>query len=137
MCWIGKFQLKKAKRDIPIVKIMLIRNKQLFSFYQHYPYVLNKKIESEIFEELSTLFSRVSVVTKALHSYDKSIKIINGVPYKSAFSIQYNNLMISLFLPPWEVVKVNGIIPKGAEYCKNKKGEYISNELILQEIIKI
>lgn len=133
MCWKGKYLPKIAKKDIPIYKIMIRGGYGDFylSYYQKFPYTLNAKIS----EEIKTPFmidSYKGKISKALHSYSKEYTKIessfNGFCVRSREKeLDY----YSYILAPGMLAIVSGYIPKGATYCMNENGEYISNELIL------
>lgn len=132
MCWIGKLELKTAEKDIPIFKVMYTRKEKLYSLYRYYEYILNKEMESPIIPE--PVFSNDCCVSVALHSYDEqSIEIIKFLPYIKIKIIKDYFCLDTIIFGP-DIVKVKGIIPKGATYCMNSRGEYISDKLILKEI---
>ena len=130
MCWIGQLELKTAEKDIPIFKVMYIKKEKLYSLYRYYEYILNKEIESPIIPDI--VFSRECCVSVALHSYDEQSVIIIKFLHSVKIKKDYFCLDTIGFSP--NIVKVKGIIPKGATYCMNSRGEYISDRLILKEI---
>lgn len=130
MCWFGKLELKTAEKDIPIFKIMEYKNNKLISCIIKFEYFLNKEYTSEIIPDIKNP-SRIQEVSVALHSYSPSVNLnLNGKLLVASYNCITN--LIANYHPT--IVKVNGIIPKGAIYCENERGEFISDKLILKEI---
>lgn len=138
MCWISKKQdIKIAKQDIPIFKIM---EKTPFpeivkSIYRNFSYTLNLLAESNIKIQLWRYINKI-VVDQALHSYNfEKVKCLN---YSSTLKIEvptsYGSKELDSFGKNEDIIKVKGIIPKGAKYMENRDGEFVSNQLILTEI---
>lgn len=132
MCWIGKLELKTAEKDIPIFKVMYTRKEKLYSLYRYYEYILNKEIESPIFPD--PVFNNDYCVSVALHSYDEQSVVIIKFLHSIKIKVKKDYFYLDTIRFSPNIVKVKGIIPKGATYCMNSRGEYISDKLILKEI---
>lgn len=134
MCWYGKLELKTAEKDIPIFKIMFTntRKEKLYSLYRYYEYILNKEMESPIVPD--PVFSNDCQVSVALHSYDEQSVVIIKSLLPNFMRIKKDYICLDTIGFSSNIVKVKGIIPKGATYCMNHREEYISDKLILKEI---
>lgn len=102
---------KIANRDITCYKYLY---NSFRSPYQGRLYKLNKLYKSSITVNIDLYM--IPIITKGLHSYScKRFAIGHG----------YGEIL------------VKGIIPKGSKYYFNPDGhEYVSNQIILKEIIK-
>ena len=103
---------KIANRDITCYKYLY---NSFRSPYKGKLYRLNKLYRSSIC--ITMTICKTPIITRGLHSYScKRFAIKNG----------YGEIL------------VKGIIPKGSKYYYNPdRHEYVSNQIILQEIIKI
>ena len=138
MCWISKKQdIKTAEQDISVFKIM---KKTPFpeivkSIYQNFSYTLNLLAESNIKIQLWRYIDKI-VVDQALHSYNS--EKVKCLSYSSTLKIEvptsYGSKELDSFDKNEDIIKVKGIIPKGSKYMENRDGEFVSNQLILQEI---
>lgn len=131
-----------TKRRIPIVKYCYLDDGVIHSLYKGKTYVLYKEYHTvlqQVPEKTphGTYFLEVgfhSYHNKVWHQtvtctippvYSKTIHILSQI-HSTIYSLDYiRNYEIS------PIVKVYGYIPKGAEYCRNDRGEYISNKITL------
>ena len=139
MCWIGDYKnLKKTEKDIPVFKILYYSEIPitLLSVYQDFPYVLNKKIISEI-EVESWINTTICRISKAIHSYSPELINIKSSPNRNSYIYYQEEECLDAFPTYGSYVRVNGIIPKGSTYALNDRGEYISDSIILKEIVPL
>lgn len=139
MCWIGRLDLKYAEEDIPIFKIMKLDSKRkntVISAYFSTWYELGELKESDIIpESCGCWWIAPHQVNVALHSYNPlKIDVKNTIIHnrKRIRVFTKNSPFIDLY--PIEYVVVKGYIPKGSRYCENKRGEIISDKLIMTEV---
>lgn len=144
MCWIGNSnQLMIASKNIPVFKILNKipgTNITFSSVYQQSLYVLGKKYTSRIIIEdnMNAHYGDDSYLcNEAIHSYSPKV------------TIKASSILITLtgnydgfldYFPYHNIsnlVKIEGIIPKGSLYQVNMDGEYISNQIILTRVGKI
>ena len=129
MCWIGKCDIKIAKRDFYVYKLGSVSYKGFESLYQDFVYEpkeINKKFELnpiQFYKDKS-----LYVIYEGYHSYkDIAMPYSDLRPYhrtiylgKIAEDIRLNNVYsIATF-----------IIPKGSKYYENKAGEIVSSSII-------
>ena len=108
---------KIAKRDITCYKDVLShRNKQFVkSAVKEFAYRFNRLYRTRLDRERIKVFGELAPLNKGFHS--TSNKKRNGLWWASDFSVRC-------------------IIPKGSEYYYNpEEMEYISNQIIIKEII--
>lgn len=142
MCWIGNYKnLKKTEKDIPVFKILYRYSKTsttLLSVYQDFPYVLNRKVISKI-EVESWRSANICEISKAIHSY--SPELVYAILHREYIyylnDLNHPDEYLDAFSTDGPFVRVNGIIPKGSTYAINDKGEYVSDSIILKEIIPL
>lgn len=158
MCWIGKRSDKKvAKTDIGVQKVLMMRDKDVDRFLSPYRYevytaneekkhtiVVNDKIVDELKEDLI----RIDI---GLHSYSRECKIekTQRKPLSNDFLMNFlivypknydksklfggtytysDRIIYSLRRIP---VMVKAIIPKDTIYYENKRGEIVSEKLVI------
>ena len=144
MCWIGDYKnLKKTEKDIPVFKILYRKGETttLFSVYQVFPYVLHKKVTSEV-EVDSWINANICRIAKAIHSYSSELVHAKLIVPNRAYIYYLNDInhldaWLDDFSTDGSFVRVNGIIPKGSTYAINNKGEYVSDSIILKEIVPL
>lgn len=140
MCWLSvKQDIKVAEQDIPIFKIMRKTSspEMVKSIYQNFLYTLNSLTESHI--KIKSHWSEILFeVNEALHSYNpEKIKCLRNY---LIINIEVPNCFYGLpkkldwFDVDKDIIRVEGIIPKGSKYMENIDGEYVSNQLILKYI---
>lgn len=129
MCWMGKCNVKIAKRDFYVYKIGYISYRGFRSLYQNFiykPKEINKKVE--LYPIQFFLNESSCVIYEGYHSY-KDI----AMPYSDSglyFRIIYLGKLV-------ETIKLHNIysiatfiIPKGSEYYENDGGEIVSSNII-------
>jgi hypothetical protein len=137
MCWtIYKFpKRKKAKKDVPIFKI-LGKHQRAF-FYPEFKYTLGKKYKTTKMKNyLSILYEYYILkhgvtIHKAFHSYSGNLKLDIT---ESDATIHLKNDRFEIYHDYEQPVVAYGVIPKGATYYVNEKGEIVSNEIVLYSL---
>ena len=136
MCWVGKCEVKIAKRDFYVYKLGHVSDKGFNSLYQDFlyiPRVLNEKVEispiiPHYYSTYKLLKEQYGIIYEGYHSYrDIAMPYSDLHPYyrtiylgKIAEDIRlYNIYSIATF-----------IIPKGSEYYENGGGEIVSSNII-------
>lgn len=141
MCWIKEnIELKKAKSDIQIFKIMKLRwDNQLVSLIRDYVYQLNELVQSPI----ETGRGYIDI---ALHSYSKKIvnfEILNDNNIRSiilfkSYLFGFKRKRIGCYREGFsKTCIVEGFIPKGSTYDINHSGECVSDQIVLNKIITV
>lgn len=134
MCWVGKCDVKIAKRDFYVYKLGYISDEGFRSLYQNFIYIpkeINKKIKLEPvipdYKIYKLTKEQYGTIYEGYHSYkDIAMPYSNLRPYhrtiylgKFAEDIRLNNIYsIATF-----------IIPKGSIYCVNDSNEIVSNRM--------
>ena len=136
MCWIGKCDVKIAKRDFYVYKIGRASDKGFKSLYQNFIYipgVLNEKVKmSPIIPHYYSTYKlrkeQYGIIYEGYHSYRdiampySDLGLHSRTIYlgKIAENIRLNNIYsIATF-----------IVPKGSEYYENVGGEIVSSNII-------
>ena len=144
MCWVGNSnQLMIASKNIPVFKILYKASgtdKVFSSVYQQYLYTLGKKYTSQVIIEdnINSHYGYDSYLCNtAIHSYSPKVAIkASGLLIRLIGSHDgFLDCFLSYSIP--NLVKIEGIIPKGSLYQVNMNGEYISNQIILTRIGKL
>lgn len=147
MCWTtnrAEFAVKKtAEQDIPVFKIVRYKKIKIYmddeittkitSYFQGYEYTLGKQVESEMKIETKMMIGPVTLPTSprintGLHSYDmklrKTLLHVDGINYiyglDGGFVQAYSTYVSAI---------MHCVIPAGAEYYENERGEIVSNKL--------
>lgn len=146
MCWIGNHKnLKKTEKDISVFKILHKKCNEnttiLLSTYQDFHYVLHKKVTSEV-EVENWISADICEISKAIHSYSSELVHAKLVVPNRAYIYYPNDInhideWLDDFSTDGSFVRVNGIIPKGSTYAINDRGEYVSDSIILKEIVPL
>jgi hypothetical protein len=131
MCWVGKCDIKIAKRDFYVYKLGRVSDKGFKSLYQNFiyePKEINKKIKLEPCKIYELMKEQYGTIYEGYHSY-KDI----AMPY-SDLRPYYRTIYLGKFA---EDIRLNNIysiatfiIPKGSEYYENKAGEIVSSSII-------
>lgn len=135
MCWVGKCDVKIAKRDFYVYKLGYVSDKGFKSLYQNFiykPKEINKKIKLEPvihgYKIYELMMKQYGEIHEGYHSY-KDI----AMPY-SDLRPYYRTIYLGKFA---EDIRLNNvysiatfIIPKGSEYYENKAGEIVSSSII-------
>lgn len=144
MCWLSdKKELTVAKvagRNIPIFKICYIGSEgRISSVYLNMPYELKKRytrLPLKVVE--NAVYGFRYSINEGFHSYSPKTTVRREKDRNFHYLIinSRNGEFLDAF-NRGEVVRVNGYIPKGAEYVFNEFGEYVSTEIVLTEIENI
>lgn len=135
MCWIGKCDVKIAKRDFYVYKLGYVSYKGFHSLYQNFIYTpkeINKevKLNPNIFEY--TVFKlkeeQLCSIYEGYHSYKDISLPYSGIGSYSRIiylgKYQENiRLSKSYYIATF-------IVPKGSEYYENINGEIVSSSII-------
>ena len=129
MCWVGKCDVKIAKRDFYVYKLGSVSDKGFKSLYQDFiyePKEINKKVELnpiQLYKDKSFY-----VIYEGYHSYKDIV-----MPYSDLHSC-CRTIYLGKFA---EDIRLNNIysiatfiIPKGSEYYENRAGEIVSSSII-------
>ena len=123
MCFIGTKESKVliAKRDIKVYKIGVYADKGIFKpfFRSYFEYFTNQIV----FEKVKF----TNMIEEGLHSFI----MCELVPFALNINLySCKNLICHLSLTIYKVYLGEFIIPNGATYCLNSKGEVVSDSLI-------
>lgn len=141
MCWLTYkkecTECRIATEDIPIYKVLYNTLRSLYRFYE---YSLNKVYSMEInspYEIPSKIRNSHYSITLGFHSYSPSMTYTR-VYHDLFWTVNSNNkgMILDTFTNTNNTVKVKGFIPKGSHYYLNENGEYVSDSIVLTEIIK-
>ena len=136
MCWIGKCDIKIAKRDFYVYKIGYVSDKGFKSLYQNFIYIpkeINKKIKLEpVIHDYKIIYKLINEQYGEIYEGYHSYKDI-AMPY-SDLRPYYRKIYLGKFA---EDIRLNNvyyiatfIIPKGSEYYENRAGEIVSSSII-------
>ena len=135
MCWVGKCDVKIAKRDFYVYKLGYAASNGFRSLYQNFIYVpgvINKKVKLEPvipdYKIYKLMMEQYGTIYEGYHSY-KDITM----PYSDlgswsriiylgriAENVRLHNIYsIATF-----------IVPKGSKYYENDNGEIVSSDII-------
>lgn len=144
MCWISKkLKIKIARKDISIWKVVLfdVMKRKYVSPIKDFYYIPDTRYSTQMVFSVDEYFGNIngyngfhSFSNKLYYTYLKETgkvviykkSFLSYVPIYSFGSDSYTYLVIA-----------KGYIPKGTRYAINKKGEIISNNIILNEFIKL
>lgn len=130
MCWISaKVTKQVAKRDFYVYKIGTHANNSSFIpfYYNDFEYHAIQTV-SELVAFEGIIEKGLAIIEKGLHSYlscvlypiyPRAIDLYTLGDYRYTLSFSLYSLFLGKF-----------IIPKGATYCLNNRGEVVSNMLI-------
>lgn len=129
MCWIGKCDIKIAKRDFYVYKLGSVSDKGFKSLYQNFiykPKEINKKFELnpiQFYKDKSSY-----VIYEGYHSYKDIV-----MPYSNLCSccrtIYLGKIKLSHY--PYNIYHLaTFMVPKGAKYYENEFGEIVSSEIV-------
>ena len=135
MCWVGKCDVKIAKRDFYVYKLGYAASNGFRSLYQNFIYVpgvINKKVKLEPvipdYKIYKLMKEQYGGIYEGYHSY-KDI----AMPYSDLGSY-YRTIYLGKIA---EDIRLNNvysiatfIIPKGSEYYENRAGEIVSSSII-------
>ena len=129
MCWIGKCDIKIAKRDFYVYKLGSVSDKGFKSLYQDFiyePKEINKKVELNpipFYKDKSFY-----VIYEGYHSYKDIV-----MPYSDLRSCCRTIYLGKIKLPhyPYNIYHLaTFMIPKGSIYYENIYGEIVSSNII-------
>ena len=139
MCWteaLRNVKYQVADKDIKVYKIVTYANKQsCASIIKNFNYTTNilYKIPTLEYDEIARKYG-VLKIEKAYHSYtgvqfvcNSAFRVVKGV-YKCKRIILGNRKMFMLFENDGYIATF--VIPKGATYIINTKGEIVSDKII-------
>lgn len=158
MCWVSyskkKPQIKKAKSDIKVVKFLLLDDEGKFlAPYFRQEYRLGKVVKADaplrikvLDEDDGSCYSWYA--NEGLHSYSPDCIVGHDVNRIRIYSNDGDKPVVldywdkaygipgkTIWDKPGAVCIVSARIPKGADYCKNEYGEYISSRLVVDKIV--
>ena len=129
MCWIGKCDIKIAKRDFYVYKLGSVSDKGFKSLYQNFiyePKEINKKVELnpiQFYKDKS-----LYVIYEGYHSYKDIV-----MPYSDLRSCCRTIYLGKIKLPhyPYNIYHLaTFMVPKGSIYYENIYGEIVSSNII-------
>ena len=139
MCWAERLEntnIQIADKDIKVYKIVTCANKQsCVSVVKNFNYTANVlyKIPTLEYDEIARR-CKILKIEKAYHSYtgiqficNSTFRVVKGV-YRCKSIILGNKRMLMSFENDGYIATF--IIPKGATYIINTKGEIVSNQII-------
>ena len=128
MCWIGKCDVKIAKRDFYVYKIGVKANKAIFT-----PYFMTKFSYIAGIKNTTDPNFNISHINEGFHGYI-NIALTITVVTPASVVIQKNTKdkpVISIYPTNNELLYLGKfIVPKGAIYCVNELNEIVSNQII-------
>lgn len=128
MCWVGRCDVKIAKRDFYVYKIGVKANKAIFT-----PYFITKFSYIAGIKNTTDPNFNISHINEGFHGYINIALTITVVTPASAV-IQKNTKnkpTISIYPTNNELLYLGKfIVPKGAIYCVNESNEIVSNQII-------
>lgn len=155
MCWVAHYDEDKkeytAKDNIPVTKLVLTdSSNNIFSFYKYFNYKLNNtyKISNfgsdKVYNDAKDCFC----IFYGFHSYTTKLKfyIFRSFFNPMTVDIKHNGEVLSRldaklwFLDtaePLYLTVADCIIPKGARYFLNNRGEYVSSAIRIINTYKI
>ena len=139
MCWaerLANTNIQIADKDIKVYKIVTCANKQsCVSIIKNFNYIANVlyKIPTLEYDEIARR-CKILKIEKAYHSYtgiqficNSTFRVVKGV-YRCKSIILGNKRMLMSFENDGYIATF--IIPKGATYIINTKGEVVSDKII-------
>lgn len=146
MCWISKeLKIKTSKKNIPIWKVVLFNviERKYISPIKSFHYTPATRYSTQMVFSVDKYFGNInghngfhSFSNKLYYTYLKETEKVvvykkSFLPYGPIYNFSndgdYNTYLVI----------AKGYIPKGTRYAINKKGEIISNDIILNEFIKL
>lgn len=139
MCWYcDKLKIKRARKDIPVWKIVTTDNSYdniCKSLYKKYTYFKGILVTTPI--EFKVRQNGI-IGTMGLHSYSNKLKLEssddNSTPfvYKNRIFSNFKDYIIAIGSSN-RIARFH--IPKGYQYAENKKGEIISSAIVFDSFI--
>lgn len=133
MCWISmsKPELKVAEDNIPVTKIVGIRQNVIRAYYKgEFKYSIGEIYHSKI--TLSPAW-KCYRITEGFHSYESSCRIT----ISKLFLYPFLTVRLPLMLVQYDMSSIDFfnlgimscIIPKGSKYYENENGEVVSDTI--------
>ena len=138
MCWLTykeeNNECKVATEDIPIYKILYTT---LQSIYRFHEYSLNKVYNLVMAKRAYEIPSKINgssySITFGFHSYSSEMTYIRRCSKQVFWVCESKGTRLDTFAS--NMIRVNGFIPKGSHYFLNEKGEYVSDSIVLTEVV--
>lgn len=144
MCWTSQQQpvAMIATKDIPVYKIMKVFKggiyNEIYSYYQSFRYELDSKYEGKLDNPHKYGYeARIPCyeINKGYHSYSSELTEIT-YPFKDFREIRVKDVRPVITLGTYCTgVVIQCAIPKGARYYLNENGEYVSNQIIIKNVL--
>lgn len=139
MCWYSeKLKIKRAKKDIPVWKIVKCSSDssdKCISLYTKFSYVKSIIETSSINFELRRC-DKTIIGSTGFHSYSNKLKweMDNGsiYVYKKRIFSNFKDYIIAIGSSN-RIARFH--IPKGHQYAENKNGEIISSAIVFDNFI--
>lgn len=140
MCWEGNKNKKNiANNDILCYKILkrTENSSELMSEYFTFVYELKKLYKTQICTRRSWIDDDKISIHEGFHSYSKDVVIkLHNYKSNATVSVFSGYRLFSHDFINCEPVLVECIIPKGSIYYKNGSNEIVSNQIIINRIVK-
>ena len=142
MCWYcDKLKIKRAKKDIPIWKIVRSITDNSYdnickSLYKKYTYFKGILVTTPIEFEVK---QNGIIGTMGLHSYSNKLKLEKSnddstlFVYKKRMFSNFKDYIIANSSFNTRIARFH--IPKGYQYAENKNGEIISSAIVFDSFI--
>jgi hypothetical protein len=144
MCWVSNnpaifFEI--AEQDIKTFKVLSIgQHGDLYSYFFYSTYPIGE-IKPKVILYSEKSFCKY-FIDRGYHSYDKSIeckyyydcKEYCGIVKVGNLETYRTNGSLPSIFPTLCIVECT--IPKGTKYCLNEKGEYVSEQIRVDKILK-
>ena len=141
MCWYcDKLKIKRAKKDIPVWKIVRFNTDNSYdnvcmSLYKKYTYFKGILVTTSIEFEVE---QNGIIGTMGLHSYSNKLKLEKSndnstlFVYKKRIFSNFKDYIIAIGSSN-RIARFH--IPKGYQYAENKNGEIISSAIVFDNFI--
>lgn len=139
MCWVTDKlpELKIAEKDIATLKVVLKKDDMLIPYFQYndFYYKLDK-LSPLVTLKVETLVNyKRYIIETGYHSYSESYSYeISSYYIEINNDIYRNDTFMGLF--NYSCCLVSCIIPKGTKYYVNERDEYVSEQIIIKNIIR-
>lgn len=145
MCWISKkLKIKTSRKNIPIWKVVLfdVVKRKYVAPIKNFYYIPATRYSTQMVFSVNEYFGNInghngfhSFSNKLYYTYLREAEKVvvyrkSFLPYAPIHEFRNNSCYTYLVI-------AKGYIPKGTRYAINKNGEIISNDIILNEFIKL
>lgn len=139
MCWTSQQQpvAMIATKDISVYKIMKVFGGEIYSYYHSFRYELNSTYKGKLGNphKCSNFWCGERYeIDKGYHSYSSELTEITYPEGFRQICVKDANPIIDLDTYCTGIV-VQCAIPKGARYYLNENGEYVSNQIIIKNVL--